>query len=69
MDTWLKHMVGDMDGTMVQRCLICGYVVSDYRNAMWPTDCKPPQGYGAGNVYICGGVSMVAQPDEYKNCK
>lgn len=52
--TWIEHQVVDMDETMVQHCIVCGEVINDYRNAMWPIDQGPPTGYSTGSVYISG---------------
>lgn len=46
------HTVTDMDESMIQHCVICGDVISDYSNAMWPIDTDRPKGFPAGFVYI-----------------
>lgn len=73
-----RHIVADMDASMVQRCLICGEIISDYRNAMWPNGQDPPKGWGSGPVYVLGGnpttyMSEAAMAEtsmlESENCK
>jgi hypothetical protein len=67
-----KHVVGKMDG-MIQRCIICGEIISDYTNAMWPDDQSPPKGFAAGEIYIRYGqpliiTSQISEEDEVVNC-
>jgi hypothetical protein len=47
-----KHIVAEMDESMVQRCIIFGEVISDYRNCSYLLDQGPPKGYSAGAVYV-----------------
>ncbi len=77
-NVFIKHIVANMDGSMVQRCLICGEIISDYRNAMWPSGQSPPSGWGSGPVYILAGnpttymsESAISEKDlqESINCK
>ena len=62
-----------MDESMVQRCLICGIIISDYRNTMSRAG-TPPAGYAAGEVFFSegnpriSGISLIAGT-EYENCK
>ena len=52
MDTkFIEHTVIEIDETMIQRCVICGAVIDDYSNSMWPLEQGPPKGYAAGNIY------------------
>lgn len=32
----------------VQKCVRCGYVLNDHRNAAWPHGQEPPTGYKVG---------------------
>ena len=74
-----KHIVAEMDGSMIQRCLICGEVISDYRNAMWPNGQSAPKGWESGPVYVSNTKnpqifkteSAMSQEDfeMVKNCK
>ena len=41
------HVAGEMDGG-VQHCERCGYVLTDYRNAMVPLDQEPLVGWAVG---------------------
>ena len=52
MDMYVKHQVINMDESMVQNCVLCGECISDYRNAMWPQNQKPPTGWPAGAVFV-----------------
>lgn len=73
MRKYKKHIVADMDNSMIQRCIICGEIISDYTNAMWPSGQSPPKGFGAGEVYISKGfptISTIQEPEEgFENCK
>lgn len=52
---FIRHVVNDMDSSMVQKCIACGKVISDYRNAMWPSGQQAPKGFPAGEVYVSSG--------------
>lgn len=70
-----KHIVADMDESLVQRCLICGEAISDYTNTMQPYGTPAPKGFAAGNIYISNTnnprISTIEEPTEYEieNCK
>jgi hypothetical protein len=74
MRTFTRHIVAEMDESMVQRCLICGIIISDYRNTMSPAGTPPPVGYAAGEVFVSegnpriSGISLI-EGTEYENCK
>ena len=55
MEKYIRHQVVEMDESMVQRCVLCGEVISDYTNCMYPIEQGPPVGWGAGSVYILPG--------------
>jgi hypothetical protein len=62
----------------VQKCELCGEIISDYRNSAWPAEQGPPKGFDEGNVYVSVGnpVMYFADDPEYplpkdleiKNC-
>ena len=63
-----------MDETMVQNCIFCGEVISDYRNAMYPYGQEPPKGWATGNVFISGSnpkwyTNEVKEGEEFIDCK
>jgi hypothetical protein len=68
-----QHQVLEMDSTMVQRCLICGEVISDYRGLMGPIDNPLPQGYAPGAVYKSDignpRITTIQQPEQFQKCK
>lgn len=68
-----QHQVAEMDSTMVQRCLICGEVISDYRGMIGPIDNPLPQGYAPGAVYVSNTrnprITTIQEPDNYQKCK
>jgi len=72
---YIKHLVVEMDESMVQRCLICGSTISDYRNTMWPSGQNPPTGYPAGEVFVSFGTNPtiscteLGEGETSENCK
>ena len=48
---YIKHIVAEMDESLIQRCLICGEVISDYRNTMAPVG-TVISGFPQGPVYV-----------------
>lgn len=66
-----KHVVGELIGG-IQRCLICGYIISDYRNAIYPEGTPKPTGFPSGAVYVwdINPIVMTTEPPpEYKFCE
>lgn len=45
-----EHVAGPYEG-MIQYCVLCGAILCDYRNAMWPAGQKPPAGFPEGTVF------------------
>lgn len=72
-ENFIEHYVLDMDDSMVQRCVICGEVISDYSNSIWPTDSEPPRGFYEGHVYVSAHgnatVYVTQEPETFKKCK
>jgi hypothetical protein len=69
---YVKHVVGELNGN-VQRCVICGEIINDYRNAMWPVGQPAPTGFAPGDLYITNGnpkmyVSSIDEYDTSENC-
>jgi hypothetical protein len=69
---FVRHIVGQLDEG-VQRCVICGEIISDYRNTMMPAGTPPPKGFGAGEVFVKGGnpieTTIAIRPGTpFKNC-
>lgn len=50
---FIKHIVNDMDESMFQHCVMCGEIITDYRNSLWTGEA--PKGWAAGEVYIRNG--------------
>lgn len=57
------HQAGPMVD-MAQFCTRCGVLISDYRNAAWPSDSGPPMGFSAGPVTIGTGNPRVSMAGE-----
>ncbi len=69
--TYKRHVVTDMDETQVQRCVLCGQVISDYRGAMVPDGMQMPKGFASGDVYVREGNPRMTQtdaPESFINC-
>lgn len=71
---YTRHIVADMDETMVQRCLICGEVISDYRTCMYEINAGVPKGWAAGELFVRGGNPRITnrnigEGDTFINCK
>lgn len=47
---YIRHIVSELDETGVQRCIICGEIINDYRNLMWIKEDGPPKGFAPGVV-------------------
>lgn len=55
---YTKHVVGEMV-ELVQRCLICGEVISDYRNAWYPAGQDAPTGWAPGELFVSSGNPIM----------
>ena len=70
MAKYIKHIVGEMDESGMQMCVICGKVITDYRGAMTPIGSPPLKGFDAGAIYIYQNMTTIVEPDEeYEICK
>jgi hypothetical protein len=59
--SYTQHTCGELNAELMQYCIVCGAVISDYRNAMWPGDQEPPKGYEPGPVYVSEGNPKITQ--------
>lgn len=72
---FIKHIVADMDESMIQRCLICGTEVSNYRGMMQEAGSPPPRGFAAGEVWVSNTrnprITTIEETTdcETENCK
>lgn len=73
MRNFIKHYVNEMNATiMVQRCIFCSEIISDYSNVMYPLAQGPPKGYDAGAIYVSKGFPTIIQtavPENFKDCR
>jgi len=72
---YTRHIAGEMDG-LVQRCVLCGQIICDYRGAMvYPPSAEPPKGWEPGEIFISVKtnpthiVSQVFDEDEVESCQ
>lgn len=70
---YIKHIVAEMDESLIQRCLICGEVISDYRNTMAPAG-TVISGFTQGPVYVSDSknpqiyCTELSEGETAKNC-
>lgn len=57
-----KHRVKEMQGG-VQKCIDCGKIITDYRNAVVPSGQGALQGFPEGNVYMSTGNPRMSCSD------
>lgn len=69
---YTKHYVIDMDESMVQNCIYCGEIISDYRNAMIPRGQLIPKGFPTGDVFVLKGNPTIyatsLQNNKFNQC-
>lgn len=58
----IKHIAGPLVDE-VQRCVVCGDVISDYRGAMFSSGTKP-NGFPEGEVFKRGNVTATVDFEE-----
>lgn len=58
----IRHVAGEMDD-QIQRCVICGYEITNYQGAVWIGGDGPPKGFATGDVYVTeyGGSREVSK--------
>lgn len=64
---YYRHTVLTMGPDLVQKCIICGEIISDYRNTMSPAGTPPARGFAAGIVYVSDGnprVTTIGDPSD-----
>jgi len=69
-----KHVVKAMGKALIQRCEICGEIISDYRFVSYPKSFDPPKGFPEGNVFITLGepkysTVILSPEDTHEDCK
>jgi len=70
---YVMHVVKDMDTSLIQRCELCGEIISDYRFSLQPVGQEPPEGFPAGNVFLSKGnpqfLTVILSPeDTFESC-
>lgn len=56
---YIKHHVADMNSSMVQKCIVCGAIISDYRNVMCIEGNQIVVGFPAGDIYVSSGNPII----------
>ncbi len=71
---YIEHKVVDMDSSNVQRCVVCGEIICDYRNSAGPASYNILRGgFPAGFVYVKQGnpsikSSVIGSGIRYTSC-
>lgn len=69
----IRHIAGELtDG--VQRCVVCGYIISDYRGAVHAISSDgtqwQPKGFREGEVFVKGNFTSISPiEDDFKDCE
>lgn len=50
---YIRHIVSEMDESLIQHCILCSEVIANYQNVHYIGE--PPKGFAAGPVYITNG--------------
>lgn len=67
--SWTQHVIGEPDlEQQVQRCVLCGLIIIDHRDIMYPTSQGPPPWWTEGPIYVKGGTMMLGNPENYTSC-
>ena len=66
----IKHIAGEYSDK-IQRCIICGYLITDYNGVVWIGD--EPRGFAEGQeVFVnenkSGRFMTIVEPDKFRNC-
>jgi hypothetical protein len=66
----IEHIAGPMSKYGVQRCLRCGEVLTDYRNALVVEGTLPLSGWPRGPVFVTGNATtLVPVGDDAVPCQ
>lgn len=65
MAVWTKHISGALTNGM-QHCVLCGKVLSDYRNTATIQSSTPLRGWPEGAVYVYSNISTTLEPTDEK---
>lgn len=64
---YTKHLIAEMGVSLVQRCLLCGEIITDERNAMRPAGSPEARGFQAGEIWVSEGrnprITTIIRPD------
>jgi hypothetical protein len=69
---YIKHVLGEFDQELqIQRCLICGQIIHDYRNCI---STEPISGWESGEHFVKEGfptifTSSLDEGENFVNCK
>jgi hypothetical protein len=70
---FIRHIVKDMDNSLIQKCELCGEIISDYRFSEQPIGDEPPRGFPSGSVFLTKGnpvfYTVILSPeDTFEDC-
>jgi len=58
MDRFIQHCISEMDNNGMQRCIVCGEILTYYSGIMAPVGSQALRGFDPGVIY----VSLGQQP-------
>jgi hypothetical protein len=67
---YIRHISGVLLNN-VQRCVVCGLILTDHRNVRYLAGGKEPSGWSAGPVYVRGNFWVATEPENepIEDCK
>ena len=72
MSNYVIHLAGELID-LVQRCVRCGIVISDYRHAAWPPGQDAPTGFAPGPVTVSASgnprVTLAGAQSGARSCR
>lgn len=64
----LVHVAGEYTD-LIQRCVVCGEILVDNRNAMVPVGSSAPKGFPRGPVTVIGNMAGAYEDEDLPRCK
>ena len=73
MSEYTSHFVTEMDESMIQRCIYCGELISDYRGSMTPEGQGTIRGFD-GKIFVSKGgswtnITTIEPKSGFKDCR
>lgn len=67
---YIRHVAGELIAG-VQRCVVCGLILTDHRNVGYVLADGPPGHWAPGDVYVRGNFWVASAPidEPIEDCK